>query len=459
MMTQGDALAEVMKAPAQDEARLVYADLLSEIDDPQGEFIVVQCQMAQLERQGLDHTPRYAELKQRERTAELKVRQRRSPWWDAGIIWRKFDRGFVTRLEVRKADAMRLLGELKDDPFFSAVCRLELAEATPLAIAQLTALDGFTSLRALRLARKYATHSFGLTGARQLAAWAVLRNVVDLRVRNEQVEDAGLTALLTSPHLKNLKQLTIGHNSSGLRQVFRIDSWPTLCGLELSGCRLTADEVESLTKIHSLKQLTSLSLAANHLGDDGAKVLAATRWPLTEIDLGYTGLTDEGLVALVETRERSFKKMVLTSADIGPSVQRMARRHRSLQTLMLNETQVDDQHIMAMCGMLDGSLQRLSLQGTSVTVRSVDALRACPRLKALSLTRTEIGNAGAEVLAASPEFASLEQLDLDLCSVNAEGCRALLESPHLSRTLNLSLATAGLPESLLRALRERFVVA
>ncbi len=439
---------------------MVFADLLSDAGDPHGEFIVVQCQLAQFERAGQAKSPEYAQLKLRERAAEQTLRQRRAHLWDAGLIWRKFDRGFVTRLEVRKAEAVALLAELQNDPLFCAVCRLEIAEGTPLAIDALTSTPPpFPALRGLRIARRYATHGFGEVGAKKLAAWPQLRTVVDLRVRNEQLEDGGLTALLTSPNVPALKRLTVGHNSAGLREVFRLEAWPSLSALELSSCRLTANECDDLVRVRQLAQLASLSLAANHLGDDGAQVLATSALPLSELDLGYTGLTDAGLLALTDSPGKHFKKLVLTSADIGPSVVRLARKHRSLQTLMLNETQVDDQHVVAMCHTLDGSLERLSLQGTSVSVRSVEALRACPKLKALSLARTEIGTAGIEVLANSPEMSALEQLDLDSCTIDVEACRTLLASAHLSRSLDLSLSTSGLPESMVIALRSRFALA
>lgn len=462
VLTHAEALAAaaVVGAPGQEAARLVFADLLSDAGDPHGEFIVVQCQLAQYERDAQTKSTEYAQLKLRERAAELTLRQRRAHLWDAGLIWRKFDRGFVTRLEVRKADAVSLLGELSNDPLFSAVCRLEIAEGTPLAIDALTSTPTkFPSLKSLRIARKYATHGFGEAGAKKLAAWEVLRTVIDLRVRNEQLDDAGLTALLTSPNVPALERLTVGHNSAGLRDVFRLETWPMLRALELSSCQLTANEIDDLVRVQRLSNLESLSLAANHLGDDGAKVIATSDLALTELDLAYTGLTDAGLLAVVDSPGKRFEKLVLTSADVGPSVVRMARKHRSLKSLMLNETQVDDQHVAAMCGTLDGSLERLSLQGTSVSVKSVEALRACPKLKALSLARTEIGTAGIEVLANSAEMASLEQLDLDSATIDVEGCRALLASPFLSRTLDLSLSTAGLPESMVVALRSRFALA
>ncbi len=458
VVTQADALAAVMTSPAQETeaARLVYADLLSDSGDPQGEFIVVQCQLAQFERQGQTGSPQYAQLKHRECAAEQRLRQRRAHLWDAGIVWRKFDRGFVTRLEVRKAEAVELLSQLQHDPFFIAVSRLEISEGTPAAIAQLTRVEGLTSLRTLRVARTYATHGFGTEGAEALAHWPVLKHVVDLRIRNEQVEDAGLSALLTSPNARSLKRLTVGHNAAGLREVFSVSNWPALAALELSCCRLTPAEVEQLVSLRQLRGLTSLSLSANHLGDEGARVLAASGLGLRELDLGSTGLTDSGLGEVAERNPTRLDKLVLSGAEVGPSVLRMARKHRALQTLMLNETQVDDQHVITMCSLLDGSLERLSLQGTSVTARSVEALRGCPKLRALSLARTDIGNAGAKVLANSPTFASLEQLDLDACAIDAEGCQALLDSPSLSRTLDISLPTTALPEHLIRAVRSRF---
>jgi uncharacterized protein (TIGR02996 family) len=85
-MSHDDAfLASIIEAPDDDTPRLIYADWLEERDDPRGEFIRVQCELARL-RKSKDG-PRRAALKARGR--ELFSGQQ-DAWVEALV--RQFDR-------------------------------------------------------------------------------------------------------------------------------------------------------------------------------------------------------------------------------------------------------------------------------------------------------------------------------------------------------------------------------
>src|SRR5579884_1262936 len=83
-------LHDILAHPDDDAPRLIYADWLDEHNDPRGEFIRVQCALAQLS----DEDPRRWPLEQREQ--EL-LRDHEAKWLpkDVGDAHCVFRRGFV----------------------------------------------------------------------------------------------------------------------------------------------------------------------------------------------------------------------------------------------------------------------------------------------------------------------------------------------------------------------------
>src|SRR5579862_3514386 len=72
-MTPDDAfLQAILESPDDDAPRLIYADWLEERDDPRGEFIRVQCELAQM----ATDDPRRPRLENHEKTL-LQVHEKR----------------------------------------------------------------------------------------------------------------------------------------------------------------------------------------------------------------------------------------------------------------------------------------------------------------------------------------------------------------------------------------------
>src|SRR5262245_23639561 len=92
-------LEDIRANPDDDTPRLVFADWLMERDNPRGEFIRVQCELAKLD----DEDPRRPALEAREREL-LDAHEAR---WLAElpsfkpIRWGPFDRGFVARAQAQ----------------------------------------------------------------------------------------------------------------------------------------------------------------------------------------------------------------------------------------------------------------------------------------------------------------------------------------------------------------------
>src|SRR5581483_8842999 len=96
-MTPREAfLCAIIANPEDDAPRLMYSDWLTEHGDPRGEFIRVQCQLAQME----EDDPNRGALEDRE--ADL-LWEHEATWLKAlpkarGVEWTGFERGFPSRV-------------------------------------------------------------------------------------------------------------------------------------------------------------------------------------------------------------------------------------------------------------------------------------------------------------------------------------------------------------------------
>jgi uncharacterized protein (TIGR02996 family) len=272
-----ELLADVLANPDDDSPRLVYADALSQRDDPRGEFIIVQCELARCEVEGGHPKWKIAELRARE--TELLARHKKKWVGDfAGTRteygfggdrtyvkgtptkWH-FVRGFVDRVEMQVPDFVRNAPALfAREPVRSLhptngslsqlvvecgeLHRLRELDLTPGKLrgddARALAADTkMTSLRLLSLAncklgpramRDFERHgvekpalrnldlssnALGDNGAAALARSPILRTLTVLSLGANNIGDAGVLALVASLHLDHLEQLRLGPRELG----------------------------------------------------------------------------------------------------------------------------------------------------------------------------------------------------------------------------------------------------
>jgi uncharacterized protein (TIGR02996 family) len=327
METEDAALwRAVVAAPHDDAPRLIYADWLEENGLPErAEFVRVQCRLARLD----DEAPERQSLERRERHLWLKHRAA----WRASLPARMrefpFRRGFVHPKNVPLTPKQFLqLGEgaLSHAPLWD----VRLTVRGPAALAGLAAGDrlrrlaglaldcsglepgplsdfladpGLANLRALALrggpytcdhlravcdspiAGRLAelgvgsAPAVGPEGAEVVAAADGLRRLEVLELVNCGLRDAGLRALVNSPHLRSLKELRVPYNG------------------------LTASAARALFECRHLRGLRVLDLGYNHLDDDGARVLALCPAVdrLAVLDLGWNRIHRPGAESLAQS--------------------------------------------------------------------------------------------------------------------------------------------------------------
>lgn len=157
---------------------------------------------------------------------------------------------------------------------------------------------------------------------------------------------------------------------------------------------------------------------------------------LTGLDLRYQQIGDAGLTRLLAVlRFAPITWLGLEANQLGDGSARLIARapwFSRLRNLILDENAITD----------------------------VGAIEL-GNLRELGLCRCGIGPAGARALASSPALARLETIDLTSNLIENDGAKALLNSPHLPRSMELGLSgfgryPVGVSPKLIDALRGRF---
>lgn len=239
--------------------------------------------------------------------------------------------------------------------------------------------------------------------------------------------------------------------SAGLAAV--AGACPRLERLELRGSPgVRADAMRAIAASECAGSLSSLHVAATHIGDAGVAAMAAACTGLGQLDLSSVrGLGDEGLAALAEA-ECVPHLTFLGLGGMGASVTAgglasLVSRARSLQTLKLpsNRYCVTDDVIRAAASNCVG-LESLNLRGCgSVTDAGLLALAAARHATLRNLVLEfciGISDAGVEALA--EHCTALEAVSLRalvLAPLSLAPVRALVE--HNPRLHSLIIGQAG----------------
>jgi uncharacterized protein (TIGR02996 family) len=502
-MNAADSLLAAIRAePADDIARLAYADLLDEAGDAdRAEFIRVQVALARTP----DEDPARDELAARERELlclhgeQWKAALPRLP----NVSWGEFTRGFIRAAEVHELveedlDDQPGLSLPDDGRIHAVVSRKALAAAfaaAPIDRLVLSLCHG-TSLRhiaeALDLTPVKHLHLSGGFDAGELLAWlaspqASHLETLDLMIH--RLSEAELRQLLASPHLgrvrsldlsqcetgadlagvmaaapglANLEALTIGwcgHDEgerigdTGLRAIASSPHLTRLRRLKLNKCRLTPAGVAALAASKNFANLTRLELYDERLGTEGAAALAGTPHlgRLTDLRLGVCDLSAAGLRALANSPHLAAVRSIdIGGNHLGDEAAAILAARWRLTNLEMIGVQITAAGAAELAGsaVLAGLLA-LNLSGNGgLGGEGVAALCAAPRwagLRRLVLNSCGLTAAALEALAASPGLPRLHDLDIEFNKFRDAGTAALARWPGLAsvRVLELSYCDVG----------------
>lgn len=425
MFDDAGFLKAIRAAPDDLPLRRVYADFLEEQGDPRGEFIRVQCALADL----ADDDERRPELELRERRL---LREYEDQWLQPlriGVPWRRprFRAGFVEELS------------LTAETFLQPPARRLFAR---------------TPWRGVQLLGTLRDHAQALGRHKRLATFAVL----DLEAGG--LEDRDLEAMLARRKLPRLRTLRLGFNHLTDRSfdlLLRGNRLPALKVLDLSHNHLTAIDQGLLVPL-SWQPLESLDLSGNAL----AFGLPAPEeyWPpVLRLSLDAVGLNEWGWQRLLRNRHLAgLTELHLNNNHLHniPDDLRTAT-WPALRKLGLSGVLLGDRawRFRALRPPPWPALRWLDLSRNGLRAGSLDDLvrtSLLTNLITLLLRDNPLRDEGIGLLARTQSFASLRTLDLDGVRMTVEGVEELAAGPHFANLQVLDVSHNELRDAGLLAL-------
>ncbi|MEZ6057213.1 MAG: hypothetical protein R3C01_10970 [Planctomycetaceae bacterium] len=213
------------------------------------------------------------------------------------------------------------------------------------------------------------------------------------------------------PPLKRLVLVGFGLDAAGAIAI--AEHLRQLTSLDLS--ENSIGEAGAVAIAEHLHQLTSLNLGGNSINEAGAVAIAQHLHQLTSLDLGSNSVGDEGAVAIVQNLHQ------LTSLDLGSNsisdagAVAIARHLYKLTSLSLDGNSIRDAGAVAIAQHLH-QLTSLNLRFNSIDdVAAATIAQHLHQLTSLLLAWNSIGDAGAVAIAQAirdGRLPNLETLDL-----------------------------------------------
>jgi uncharacterized protein (TIGR02996 family) len=298
-------------------------------------------------------------------------------------------------------------------------------------------------LSRLAAARQLRPHKLGLRAdaTEPGGLTAILASPVVSEVRNLwctlDSSPTGLEALARAPHLHRLEKLYLGGRAypAALRSVFCSPVSAALADLYICGSKgKPHGVVAALAGQTELCQLERLDLDDNDITTADGETLARARAIEALVHLSCTGnITDDGLRALV------------TSPLLGP-----------LEYLSLPLTRISDVALEALAG--SPRMRRLRFLNVSrcrITERGIRALASSPylsNLEYLNVGSNKLAPDALDALAESTQLGNLRVLGLGELTIAEQTLERLVNSPVVKQVTRLDMWNVPLGAGHLRAL-------
>jgi hypothetical protein len=272
-------------------------------------------------------------------------------------------------------------------------------------------------------------------------------------------------ALADCPYLKNLTYLWVSRGKlsrHGGARIAAANPFPRLRRFMISENEL-GGAFAGLFGGPAFGQLGELYVFKCEIGTAEAEAIAhapATAG-LTKLSLPAQPLEPDALTALTAGRYwPNLRELVLWRCDLGiDSAEALAAAGPTrLRALDLSRNDLGPLAATALAnGRILETVEDLNLEWNPLGDQGMEALVRCPHLgnmRRLNLDRCQIGPAGAKALAGCPGLGGLTRLALTQNPILAEGALALADSPHLNKLEYLEVK--NLRANVKARLKERF---
>jgi uncharacterized protein (TIGR02996 family) len=344
-------LQDIKQNPDDDTPRLILADWLEEHDDPRGEFLRVQCELARIPRK---HPRRNALLLREKDLLKENVAEWMGTFYRATLDKHVFIRGLL--------HVLMPLDTLLEGPWFDAALW-----------TQLEALEWVEELNLQHLNKK---------GMYQLANSPILSHIGSLRFQiGDPPSVAALHVLATSPHLLSLGSLHVPGARLSERDFTALTTSLAFSRLKVLNLADTGTRGEAVRVLGALAQLERLDLSYNKLGDAGMTIFSELPYShLKSLNLDMNHIGDRGAKALAEAPHfQQLTQLTLSGNLIGSDGFAALARSGRLRNLAVLDLQNNRIGAKGATALLESStLQRLvtlNLYGNPIPSDKADLLR------------------------------------------------------------------------------------
>jgi uncharacterized protein (TIGR02996 family) len=385
-----DLLRAIVEHPADDGARLVYADALLQAGDPRGELIVRQCRGDAAPDLVTQLMPAWSEL------------------LGPDVRIDRFERGFPAVIDLYLSEEHGLAAldhapirylklrhsrwDIHDEANEPDDFDHSILEPDPVALAAVFANDSRTP----RIPTLDLSHAAWGDTAMPVLLAAKLPALRALYISDEDCS-SDVAACVARAIERNatlaLRELALcgdsyGDASAFLRVLCATPRAGSLRTLMLDNCGLTDDDMPVIAESPHLAALEHLGLTGgsnttNEITDDG--MIALVRSPhlraLNNLTLGNNAITDRGLAALIDPGHLpSLHSLALNHARITAATLAQVVAARPFENLFLGGcSQLGDDGLIAIARSPHiGRLRGLNLHGTNVGKAGITALIASP---------------------------------------------------------------------------------
>ena len=389
----------IIQHPLDNQYRLVFADYLEEMGDPRAELVRVQLEMSEL--------PRLDKRRAALRKKELKLFREHGAFRKVPKLAKvlSYHGGFINAIEITVTRFMKL----QDEIFNSC------------PITEVTLTGGPTRLV-------------------KVAESAHLEKLAVLRLQTKDAKPEHLLPVVRSPHLERLQTLFIYSNFMSV-EVLEALSQEThatdLQDLEVGG----RNEDDTVVIIGSSPKIDGLSRFACTLNawsrSSGAQQI---------IDSAFESLAGSSVYRKLETlelncasRERHVEQLL--HSRCGATLHTLKLQNASLGRGMRN---------------VFPNLRELTVSGANNNEVLVDVAENYRDLELLDLSYCDIGDHGAEAMAASPLLKNIQKLYLTGNRITIRGAQALGNSPYRAKGQKFYLRSNRFTQKHVEQLKNEF---
>ncbi|EFC43269.1 leucine rich repeat family protein [Naegleria gruberi] len=272
---------------------------------------------------------------------------------------------------------------------------------------------------------------------------------------NNRIDGTGLLSIANSKFLNNLTELNIAACNPVLdpfKELMKSENLKKLKTLQINNTLLTNEHVKAIAQ--NLSELTCLEVHGSKIRQNDIKTISQSpaMRNLTELRVTSNNIGDEGLISLANSDNITELRSLLCFGSIittdAIATMCLSTNFANLTDISLSEVSNDGVRCLTQSKHIT-KLEKLYLCKGSIDVNGCEMLSMCENLvnlKFLLIGSNPLGDEGVYALVNSPYITKLLDLDLFSVGLTDEGVKSIVQSNNLIHLEKLFLASNNITD-------------